>query len=60
MGFYKNIQKSIKVNESYDIPWYFLRKINHFRSLSFNCDAIAIVMQLQLLTFSFAQTISKF
>ncbi len=43
MGFYKNLQKSIKVNESYDIPWYFLCKINHFCSLSFNCDAIAIV-----------------
>jgi hypothetical protein len=30
----------MKVNESYDIPQYFLRKITYFGSVSFNCDAL--------------------
>ncbi len=37
---YKILWQSTKVNKSYDIPWYFLCKIPHFHSVSFNCDAL--------------------
>ncbi len=30
----------MKLNKSYNIPQYFLCKITHFQSVSFNCDAL--------------------
>jgi hypothetical protein len=35
---YEILQKFTKVNESYDIPQYFLGQITHFCSILFNCD----------------------
>jgi hypothetical protein len=34
------LRKFMKVNESYDIPQYFLCKITHFCSVLFNCDTL--------------------
>jgi hypothetical protein len=35
---YEILWKFAKVNESYDIPHYFLGQITHFRSVSINCN----------------------
>ena len=37
---YKILQKFMKLNESYDIPWYFFSQITYFRSVSFDCDVL--------------------
>ncbi len=37
---YEILQKFMKVNESYDIPRYFLGQITHFRSVLFNFDVL--------------------
>ncbi len=34
------LQKIMKVDESYDIPWYFFGQIFCFHSISFNCDVL--------------------
>ncbi len=40
MRNYEILWKFMKVNESYDIRLYFLRKITHFCSVSFQCNAL--------------------
>ncbi len=37
---YEILWKFAKVNESYNIPHYFLGQITHFRSVSFNCNEL--------------------
>ncbi len=38
--FYESLQKLTKVNESLDIPQYFLSQITHFRSVSSNYEVL--------------------
>ncbi len=37
---YKILWKFTKVDESYDIPWYFFGPITYFHSVLFNCDVL--------------------
>ncbi len=37
---YKILLKFMIVNESYDIPWYFLSQITHIRFVSINCNGL--------------------
>ena len=39
---YEILQKFTKVNESYDIPQYFLGQITHFGSILFNWDVLLV------------------
>jgi hypothetical protein len=48
MRFYKSLRKSMKVNESYNIPQNFLGKIIHFCSLSFICNVLCWLSLLLL------------
>ena len=40
MRNYDILWKFMKVDESYDIPWYFFGQITYFHSVSSNCDVL--------------------